>query len=129
MALFSISKELGEDNSKFLYFLPIFKQVLLNPTSTEAYVEYSEEYNRVVSDYKALNRVKNHTVVDPGNNVNVRAFPALGIVVVRDVVPMHYYGLFSASRDMDIVVALYTGQSERAGTAPASIIVMTSSSR
>jgi len=77
--------------------------VLLSPASAEAFKDYTEEYRKVLADYNIL-----HSEAGIRED-HVCAYPELGLVVIKDVPPMHYYALFSVSQGMDIVVALYTG--------------------
>ena len=80
---------------KFEYFIPKFKEVLLNINQFKTIWE--AEYNHVIKDYKKIDSGEY-----PVNN-----YPEIGLQCVHAKEPMHYYGLFSKSDGYDIVMSIY----------------------
>jgi len=88
----------GDDGDvKFNHFLPRFEQVLWNP---EAYKhQWVDEYERVVREYESI-AAQSFNVVE--------TFPDISLVIVSPPLgPGHYYSLFSASCNHDIILACY----------------------
>jgi hypothetical protein len=80
---------------KFEYFIPTFKEVLLNTDQFQA--TWQEEYNHALAGY---NRIDSGEY--PINN-----YPEIGLQCIHAKAPMHYYGLFSKSDGFDIVMSIY----------------------
>ena len=80
---------------KFNYFIPTFKEVLLNTDSYKAIWE--KEYNQAKADYYKIDSGEY-----PVNN-----YPEIGLQCIHAKAPMHYYGLFSKSEGSDIVMSIY----------------------
>lgn len=97
-----ISKEFGEDASKFSYFLRHFSSHVIDMKTLDDKA-YQEEYARVLNGYKLLRDEDGKKFLP----MKVRQHPSIGLVVVQVDSPMHYYSLFSCSEGMDIVLAMY----------------------
>ena len=80
---------------KFEYFIPQFKEVLLNTDQFKSIWE--TEYHHAISDYKRIDSGEY-----PVNN-----YPEIGLQCIHAKAPMHYYGLFSKSDGYDIVMSIY----------------------
>lgn len=96
----SISKMNGEDggDAKFDHFLPLFGQVLEDPMKALFQEQWTEEYSRVVAECNSLH----------GTAGTIETLPNIGLAVVSNPDPMHYYSLFSASIGLDIILAMYS---------------------
>lgn len=91
---FGSDSELEDCVSKFEYFLPKFKEIVLNLDKFKE--DWEPEYDRVLSDIAA--------------DYKHRAYPKLGLWVNETAVPRHYYALFGPTTQYDIVLNLYEGQ-------------------
>lgn len=96
----AINSEAGEENgiTKFLYFLPIFERVLMDPDLFEFRNQWRDEYETVVNGFKIIH--------DPAVTC-ISKFSEIGLVVIQTPEPLHYYSLFSATRGYDVVLACY----------------------
>lgn len=80
---------------KFRYFLQAFAPVLQDP---EPFREvWQAEYQQVLRDYQLVQ----------GPQSQVTRYPEIGLAVIRTPQPLHYYALFSQTRDYDMVLAVY----------------------
>jgi hypothetical protein len=91
----------GEEDcqSKFDYFLSNFCNVLQNPNDATVVEDSKVEFDRVVCEYDELNNQLQHS--------NIKFYDHLGLVYVQTKMPMHYYSLFSVSRNYDIMLMSY----------------------
>lgn len=80
---------------KFNYFIPHFKEVLLNPNSVKS--AWEAEYLQVIRDYKKID----------GGKYPLNNYEDIGLQCVHAKEPMHYYGLFSKSEGFDILMSIY----------------------
>jgi len=87
-------EEEGED--KFKYFLPIFENIIENPNQYEN--QWKDEYNQVLKEYNEIHI----------NKDNIKTYDDIGLVIVRNINPGHYYSLFSTSYGYDIILAQYS---------------------
>ena len=83
---------------KFAWFLPRFAQILLHPEAGRA--AWEPEYQRVRQAVAALQ----------GPLTQRRAYPELGLAVVRTPAPGPYCALFGPTAGLDWVLSLYDGQ-------------------
>jgi hypothetical protein len=88
--------EMEECVAKFDFFLPRFAAVLLNPEASKTV--WQKEYEKVLSDFEEFN-----------SNNNIEIYPEIDLGIVYHPKPLHYYALFSAAKDCDIVVSVYDG--------------------
>ena len=106
-----ISRDMGEEDSlgKFKFFLEKFEAVLNNCDAQEHADVWLQEYHKVIKGCKTLFTYDNITLKYIENVNKVTKYKDLGLVVVRDVEPLHYYTLFSISKGFDIVLSLFEG--------------------
>lgn len=90
-----IFSEDGEQGAlpKFDYFLAEFEHALSRAVGAGGELTGGEEVEQVLESLRHIQRVESH--------------PELGLVVVHQAQPGHYYALFSQSRLHDIVVSVY----------------------
>lgn len=81
---------------KFDYFLPQFKNVLLNIQNFQK--DWEKEYQQVENHLEQL------------KEANQSLFPEIGLAIIETENPVHYYALFSKAFDCDIVLSLYDNQ-------------------
>lgn len=95
----TISVANGEEDGvlKFDYFLPLFADLIKNILDPYIYELYRDEYERVICEYRILANCQD----------NILKFPKIKLVCVKTMDPMHYYSLFSASLDCDIILMMY----------------------
>jgi hypothetical protein len=94
----------GEEDGdgKFDYFLPRFADVMTNIDQEEVRKLYTDEYNRVLEEYKQLHSLQESSLGQDHHYANI------GLSIVRAENPLHYYSLFSCSLGSDIVLAIYS---------------------
>jgi hypothetical protein len=83
---------------KFVWFLPRFAEILLNPETGRA--AWQPEYERVKAAVAALQSPLTQRT----------DYPEMGLVVIRTPAPGPYYALFGPTAGFDWVLSLYDGQ-------------------
>lgn len=92
---FGEKEEIKACVEKFNYFLPLFPSVLANPAKYKK--DWKRAYDEVIHGLKQLKS----TSLD-------YKYPKLGLFIRKTTEPIHYYALFSATDNFDIVLSCYT---------------------
>ncbi|HEY4650526.1 MAG TPA: DUF6687 family protein [Pontibacter sp.] len=88
-------KEVTQCVQKFEYFLPRFKQVLLDPDWERG--AWEDEVGDVLLGYR--------TMYSPATKLS--RHPEIGLIIIDTPEPVHYYALFSRTVGFDMVLSCY----------------------
>lgn len=93
-AMYSAEKEVVSCAEKFEYFLTAFAYVKEHLATYK--MEWEGEYRKVMLDQESYRK-----------NANTEYFEDIRLFVVRTPEPLHYYALFSESKNADMVLSIY----------------------
>lgn len=82
--------------SKYEFFLPHFETVLLQPAEYQH--DYQEEYKQVIAGMEILK----------GADSSISLQHDIKLQIIKTPEPLHYFALFSNSRQADMVLSMYS---------------------